>query len=146
MHVYGRKQVIFMLLKPIAKWQFLTRHRIGNHLYQRIAKHISLLKCLQNNDSKQKWIQEAVREKLKADEISNIEVGDRFLHLKFDEDLWFEIQEKVESLKAIHTSMSKKQFIEEAIFEKLDREERKSKELLKNMLSDSFEAYENTYK
>lgn len=113
--------------------------RIGNHLYQRINKHMRLLKNIRRDNSKQKWIQEAIREKLKEDEISNENLGDRFLHLKFDMDLWQEIQKKIEILKAFYTSISKKQWIEEAIYEKLDREEQNSKDLIKDMIKKASE-------
>jgi hypothetical protein len=127
------KQELTLIPKPKRKRIEYTV-RIGNHLYQRISRHLLLLKHLKNNESKQNWIQEAVKEKLAADELSKEEVGDRFLHLKLDVELWSELEKKVESLKATRTSVSKKVLIEEAIFEKLDREEQNSKKMLKKML------------
>ena len=118
--------------------------RIGNHLYQKIDKHIRLLKHLKNDSSKQKWVQEAIREKLKIDEISHEQLGDRFLHLKFDVDLWLEIQKRIDMLKAFHTSISKKQWIEEAVYEKLDRDEKNSQELLKDMLKNASKTSHST--
>lgn len=109
--------------------------RIGNHLFQRITRHMVLLKHLKDSESKQKWIQEAIEEKLSSDKNSGKDPGDKFLHIKLDVELWEALNEKVELLRASHISMSKKLFIEEAIFEKLDREEHKSKSLLKNMLN-----------
>ncbi len=109
--------------------------RIGNHLYKRITRHLILLKHLKSNESKQKWIQEAIEEKLSAEGIVEEFAGDRFMHLKLDERIWNKLHEKVESLKSTRTSVSKKILIEEAIFEKLDREEHKSKTLLKNLLN-----------
>jgi hypothetical protein len=111
---------------------------IGNHLFERIAKHMRLMKYLKNDDSnKQEWVREAIKEKLKA--IENQQLGDKFLHLKLDVELWQELEEKVESLKAVRRTVSKKTLIEEAIFDKLDREEQSSRELLKNMLKASSE-------
>lgn len=109
--------------------------RIGNHLYQRITRHLLLLKQLKSSESKQKWVHEAIKEKLVSDECSD----ERFLHLKLDLDLWNALEKKVESLKSSRRSVSKKVLIEEAIFEKLDREEHKSKALLKYMLTLSSE-------
>lgn len=115
---------------------------IGNHLYHRIDKHVRLLKNLKINSSKQKWVLEAIEEKLKIDVALEANLGDRLLHVKCDIELWNEIQKKIELLKAFRRSISKKQWIEEAIYDKLEREEQKSKELLKNMLKATSEASE----
>lgn len=109
--------------------------RIGNHLYQRISRHLLLLKHLKNTESKQKWVEEAIKEKLASEENSEEDYKDRFLHLQLEIKIWKAIQKKIDSLKSTRRSISKKVFIEEAIFQKLDREEQKSKELLKKLLN-----------
>lgn len=122
-------------LEPIRKKKIEYTVRIGNHLYQRITRHLLLLKHLKSSESKQKWIQEAIQEKLVSDELAEVQERDRYLHLCLDEKTWKELEKKIDLLKNIRTSASKKVFIEEAIFEKLDREENKSKELIKKMLN-----------
>lgn len=128
-----QEEIALSPLKPKLKEYTL---RVGKHFHKRIDHHMRLLKYLKNSN-KQQWIQEAVREKLEADENSSEETADKFLHLKFDMDLWKQLEERVEALRMTHTTMSKKKIIEEAILEKLDREESKSKELLKKMLEDT---------
>lgn len=109
---------------------------IGNHLHKRISKHMLVLKHLDKNSrSKQDWVQEAIHEKLTSEIDSDEHPGGKFLHLKIDSEIFKTLQEKVDSLKASYTSMSKKVFIEEAIFEKLEREENKKQGLLKKMLN-----------
>ncbi len=131
---------------PMTKKPVEYTVRIGNHLYQRINKHMRLLKNLKNETSKQKWIKEAISEKLKVDETSDENLGDRFLHLKFEIELWHEVQKKIEILKTFYTSISKKQWIEEAIYEKLDREEQDSKDLLKDMIKKASEVQNSASK
>lgn len=109
--------------------------RIGHHLYDRISRHLILLKHLKSVESKQKWFQDAIEEKLASVKNSGKFAEEKSMHLKIDLEVWNELQHQVELLRKTRRSVSKKILIEEAIQEKLEREEHKSKELLKSMLN-----------
>lgn len=113
--------------------------QIGNHLYERVEKHMFRLKHLKSFESKADWVQEAIQESLALNESSEEYTGDRYMHLKLDQGVWVELDKKVESLRSSRRSVSKKAFIEEAIFKKLDREENESKKMLKKLLDLSSE-------
>lgn len=106
---------------------------IGDHLHYRIEKHIRLLKLLEDEGhTKQKWILNAVKEKLKK-ECDPLSSKDRHLQIKIDPDTHQQIEEQVNLIKKGRRSYSKKQLIVEAIFEQLDREEEKARELLEKL-------------
>ncbi|CAF24144.1 hypothetical protein [Candidatus Protochlamydia amoebophila] len=95
---------------------------IGNFLFKLINDHIHFLKNSKNDINKKDWVAEAIREKLQDPE-SEEDQRTRYLHLQLETDLFEEIDKKMEFLKAFRRSVSKKQWIIEAIFEKLEREE-----------------------
>lgn len=109
--------------------------RINHHLFQRITRHLLLLKHIKSTESKQKWIQEAIEEKLLSVKNSGKFAEEKSMHLKIDVEIWDALQKEVEKLRLTRRSVSKKILIEEAILEKLEKEEHKSKELLKNLLN-----------
>lgn len=130
-----KKVAVTTSIKELNQKRIEYTVRIGNHLYQRITRHLLLLKHLKSSESKQKWIQEAIQEKLAADEQTEVQDRDRYLHLSLNEKIWKDLEKRIDHLRTIRISVSKKVFIEEAIFEKLDKEESKSKELIKKMLN-----------
>lgn len=107
--------------------------RIGNHLHQQLSKHIQKVQTRKASETKQGWIEEAIREKLSMGESSDNLVNNNHLHLKVDVELWSALGSKIQELKTGRISISKKEWIEEAILEKMDREEKKPQELLKSM-------------
>lgn len=108
---------------------------IGDNLHLRIEKHVRLLKILEDKShTKQKWILNAVKEKLKK-ECDPLSSKDRHLQIKMDPKTHQLIEEQVNMIKKGRRSYSKKQLIVEAIFEQLDREEEKAKELLEKLKS-----------
>jgi hypothetical protein len=120
--------------------------RIGERLYIRINKHILFLKHLNKSQNKQAWIEEAILDKLKKEEEQDgIECISREKHLSFKirSQIDTRIEKRVEFIKKIRGSFSKKQWLLEAIYEKLDTEEeeteKKAKEFLKNMLKETSE-------
>ncbi len=124
--------------------------RIGQNLYKRISKHIQLLKNLNNSvQTKQDWVEKAIEEKLERENTpqSNEDMlADKYLHFKINSHLNEEIEKKVRIIRQFRTSFSKKQWILEAIYEKLDREESKSKDNLKSMLKIASEKTETSFK
>lgn len=120
--------------------------RIGERLYKRINKHVQLLKHLKKTQNKQDWIEQAILEKLAKEEEGDISESvspEKHLSFKIQSQIDAKIENRVEFIKKIRGSFSKKQWILEAVYEKLDLEEKETeknaKELLKNMLKDPFE-------
>lgn len=116
--------------------------RIIEDLYLRFNKHIHLLKRLENTSiSKQRWITEAIKEKLEKESTSNFEdlPKDRHISFRVAKNLSNMVENSVIKTRKFRRSFSKKQWFVEAIYEKLDKEEQQSKELLKNMLKESSE-------
>lgn len=107
--------------------------RIGDNLHNRITKHIKVLKyLLDTSPTKKGWVHEALREKAELDRKKSPEelTGDRYLHFTIDEELNEEIEKKVNLIKKIRISFSKKQWILEALYDKLDRDELLAKKRL----------------
>lgn len=100
--------------------------QIGEHLFERIDKHVQLLKFLGSSpQNKKNWIISAIKEKLKK--VGNIPVQnlpkEKHLTLVLDPQLRNEIEEQITNLKKVRRSYSMKQLIVEAIFEQLAQEE-----------------------
>jgi hypothetical protein len=121
--------------------------RIGERLYRRINRHIQLLKRLNHIQNKQNWIEKAILEKLEREEEQSIAEcisPEKHLSFKIHSQINVKIERSVEVIKKLRGNFSKKQWILEAIYEKLDMEEKeiekKSKELFKTMLKESSES------
>lgn len=110
--------------------------RIGENLYQRINKHIHLLKHLDNHShSKKRWIVEAIKEKIEIEQDMAPEdiPKERFIGFTVDEYLSEKIEKRIDLVRRFRVSFSKKLWFVEAIYEKLDRDERKARKLLDNL-------------
>ncbi len=113
--------------------------RIGNNLHQRITKHINMLKYLEDPcKTRQTWITQAIKEKLDSEEKLGPEgiPSDRFLNIKLSSELNHKIERRVDIIKKIRISFSKKLWLLEAIYEKLDRDETETKKLLAKKFSE----------
>ncbi len=102
--------------------------RINENLHRRFNQHIKRLKNINKSlATKQKWLVQAFQEKLENHDVSSSGIlNEKLIHFKLDEQLYKEIEEKVEIIKKFR-SFSKKQWMIEAIYEKLDREEQQAK-------------------
>jgi hypothetical protein len=110
--------------------------RIGEDLYNRINRHVQLLKHLDNRSySKQMWIREAIKERLKIEKgLTPEQLGKEFyLSFRVEEHLSEKITQSVQTIRKFRNSFSKKQWFLEAFYEKLVRDEQKGKKLLKKM-------------
>ncbi|MBA3283955.1 MAG: hypothetical protein H0U27_02690 [Nitrosopumilus sp.] len=97
---------------------------ISPHLQERLERHILILKrFIDRSATKQRWITEAIKEKLSNYANNPIVSKELRLYLRIEEELEKKVLEKVEYIKKFRSSYSKKQWIMEAIFEKLDRDE-----------------------
>jgi hypothetical protein len=104
---------------------------ITGYLNKSLDKHIQRLKYIESPTcTKKKWVEQAIEEKLS----SKLDLDEAFqekqiiLHLS-PENLE-SLKNRVRTLKKIHRSYSYKKLIEEAIYEKLEREEQKTRALL----------------
>jgi hypothetical protein len=105
--------------------------KIDAHLHKKLERHLKILKHLdQQSLSKQKWVMDAVQEKLSAEQNEKEIPKNFFLSLRINVSTNKKIESKVEYEKKFRDSYSKKQWLIEAINEKLEREEQKAKKLL----------------
>lgn len=111
--------------------------QIGDSFSERLDRHISLLKLIEKKDLyKQQWVVDAIIEKLKKDEAipPNALPKDKHLSLKINKDLRRRIENIVCSLKNVRRTYSAKQWIIEAISEKLSEDEERVKKLAREEL------------
>ncbi|MFI5342783.1 MAG: hypothetical protein ACHQUC_01035 [Chlamydiales bacterium] len=109
--------------------------RIGENLYKRFNKHIKCLKNLSKQLTKQNWLEQAFKEKLtKQDDSIHDILSEKLLHIRIDDPLFKEIAKQVEMIKKFR-NFSKKQWMLEAIYEKLDREEEQVKKDLEEKIN-----------
>ena len=121
--------------------------RIGERFYRRLFKHIQFLKQLKSIQNQQQWLAEAILAQLKKEEEQDINAyisSEKHLSFKISSDIDARIEKRVNVIKKFRISFSKKQWVLEAISERLDAEEKetreKAQELLKNMLKETSES------
>ena len=120
-----------LLEKPSVKGYSV---KIDEYLYKRLNKHIRILKHAENKAlSTQKWVTDAIIEKLAKTDTEELP-QDRHLVLKINDPINEKIDSNVEHQKKFRQSYSKKRWFLEAINEKLDREEPKTKKYLEEIL------------
>jgi predicted DNA-binding protein (MmcQ/YjbR family) len=111
--------------------------RIAEHLHKRFSKHIEVLKYVKKSPkNKTSWIEEAFLEKLAAERELNMHhiPDEKYLHFKISEAIFDEIEERVNIIKKFRY-FSKKQWMIEALYEKLEKEEQEAKILIQSMLN-----------
>jgi len=109
---------------------------VSPHIHGKIEKLIFMLKKLDDcNINKQSWILNAVKERLlSADETGTLKnVKEKTLHFKIDEFTSDLLEKEIAFTKNFRRSFSKKQWILEAIQEKIERDEKKLKDLLEKI-------------
>jgi hypothetical protein len=111
---------------------------LGNHLFKKIENNIHKLNYLDyDKKSKQQWITDAIREKFAHEEKKRAQTmpEEHNVTLRIHKVLNEKLEKRIESIKkkrrknTRERSYSKKQWIEEAILDKLDRESEKIKQL-----------------
>lgn len=120
--------------------------RIAESFYKRISNHIQLLKRLNGVKNQQHWVEEAILAKLKKEEEQETQEsfsGEKYLSFNINSQIDDQVERRVKVMKKIRGSFTKKQWILEAINEKLDKEETetiiKTRELFKIMLNEASE-------
>lgn len=110
--------------------------KIDEQLHKRLEKHIHVLKHIEHSgQSKQKWITDAVVQKLAKEESEKISElpKQRYLVLRLNKPINNKIESKVEYQKQFKANFNKKQWILEAIYERLEKEEPKTKKFLEEI-------------
>lgn len=111
---------------------------INKTLHEKLEKLVHLCRATINSDqTKQAWVREAIKEKLSLENINEDIPKERRISLKIEEDLLKQIEERVEILKNYLTSYSKRLWIIDAIYEKMDRDEKELIQRLKRKLADN---------
>lgn len=117
--------------------------KVKASLTERISNHVRALKYLEGKGySKQRWIQEAIKEKLQACKKINFEnvKSDQTLNFSISRYTHDEINKVIKILKELKISASKTEFFIEAIIEKLERDEENIKKLFQDMLKKASES------
>lgn len=93
-------------------------------LHTKIEEHIYLLKKLLKPDhTKNKWVNEAIQEKLSREKAKKDIVRDKHVRVFIDLLTKRKLEERVQMIRSLRYSYSKKQWILDAIEEKLSHEE-----------------------
>ncbi|MGE3556380.1 MAG: hypothetical protein AB7M93_26120 [Candidatus Obscuribacterales bacterium] len=109
------------------KGQVQLNLRIGITFADRLKRHILSVERMEGKRvTKQQWIEAAIREKLEKEKhLHPADIGkEPRLSLKLVESLSREIDEKVDFMRKFRSTYSKKQWVVEAIEEKLAQEAR----------------------
>ena len=109
---------------------------LSKDLAQRLNKHIQLLKKLDSEIKfKQAWVEKAIEEKLQREkEDSHQNLEDEYLHFKINYKIHEAVKNQVNLIKKFRNSYSQKKWFLEALYEKLDRDEQQTRQLMQNML------------
>ena len=109
--------------------------KLPEHLYKRIDDVVRILN-IKGSCTKKKWLMEAIQEKLEREKEFQIDQIPKIkqISLHIPTQLNEEICKKIELIKNFRDSFSKKQFILEAINEKLNADESSTQKILKKML------------
>lgn len=121
-------------------WKNLTTTRkrkislkIGANLYEKLTQHLFLSKAANKRYSQSDWICEAIVEGLETEKIDGVLPKERKITISIDDDTLEKLEERVKFFQQIYTSFSKKQWVVEAIYKKLDRDLAKLKDELQKI-------------
>jgi hypothetical protein len=113
----------------------VARHslRVDDYLHNRLLDHLNMVKYVYQQDfSKTSWIKEAIQEKLERDghrcpeELSK----DQYVNIKVTREMNEQIENRVKMIQQKRPGFSKKLWIIESFYAKLDRDEIKAKQTL----------------
>lgn len=98
---------------------------VSQHIHERLDRHVFLLKKLiQRGASKQKWVVDAIKEKLTNDETKTSIPKANTIYVKIDDNLKIQMEKRIEFMKNFCSSYSKKRWLVDAVVEKLERDEK----------------------
>lgn len=125
--------------KDLSKKQFkFCTIRLGEHFFNRLNKHISILKKFHvTGYSRGQWINDAIRVKLEKEIHNNLISIDKFVNTRIEVQLIEMMNQQVKLMKKFNGSYSKQKWIAEALSEKLEEEEQTAKLRLKELVVSS---------
>jgi hypothetical protein len=98
---------------------------ISPYILKKLNRHIDIYKSLiDKSTSKKTWVNKAVKEKLENDLKDEQIPKHTSLSVKIDKGLHVALMDRVNFIRKFRESYSKKQWIVEAVLEKLEREEK----------------------
>lgn len=104
---------------------------ISPYIYERLERHILILKkIIDRGMTKQRWLTSAIREKLEKDSSDTQLPKATTLTMKIEEELEKLMLQRIEYIKQFRFSYSKKQWLVDAIIDKLDRDEEEAEKKL----------------
>jgi hypothetical protein len=107
---------------------------ISNSLHEKISHHVELLKRLDDRGySRRRWALEAIKEQLHEEEhqVSDEDAQKKHvLSIAFPEHTHKRIEDKITAIKRFRKSYSKKKWILEALYSKLERDQQKLTKLI----------------
>lgn len=97
---------------------------LSPHTHNRLERHIFILKKLvAKSTTKQDWLLNAITEKFANDENKQELPKAAIVNIKINKEIDKELIRRIEFIKKFRCSYSKKQWLVEAVLEKLDRDE-----------------------
>lgn len=105
---------------------------ISESLCERLNQLVMILKNFDDKKiSKQKWIELAIEEKIDRDKsLGDVIPIEKQLCIKIKKNTFLDLSRRVVKISKFRPSFSKKKYILEAVYEKLQRDEPKARELL----------------
>lgn len=116
---------------------------ISANLYEKLTKHLFLLKAINKRFSQSEWISDAIKENLESEKIDGSLPRERKINISMDEYTFKRLEERVQFFKQIYSSFSKKKWIVQAIYKKLDQDSNKLKEELQKLHMEKKVNYSN---
>lgn len=107
--------------------------KISDNLHHKLENHLNSLKMLCKGVSRNKWILDAINEKLNDETLDDKIPEARRIMLYVPDRLKKRLEGYVNAIKKINQGFSQKQLIIEAIHEKFDREHKQVKDELKKL-------------
>jgi hypothetical protein len=124
------KDITLMEIEPGTRYAF----SINPYLSNKLKKHLHLLNAINLRESQSRWVLQAIRERLDNESMDDILEKEVRVNITIDTPTRKALDHRIELCKKCRTSFSKKQWIVEAVAEKLDRDEKKLREKLKSKL------------
>ena len=98
---------------------------ISPHIHDRLERHILILKKLiDRSTTKQRWLIACIKEKLRNEADKKEVPKANTINVKIYEELDKQLIQRIEFIRKFRSSYSKKQWIVDAILEKLERDEK----------------------
>jgi hypothetical protein len=105
-------------IKQAKRYSFSVSPSLSNKL----SLYLLLCRGNQIKQRKGEWITQAISEKLKKDSLSNVPPKETTINVAIDSEALGMIEARIAYIKKFRRSFSKKQWIVEAISEKLERD------------------------